>query len=95
MSCMCLGIQGGLGENNKHQNMKIMQLNINHCLAAHDLLMGTLREIKIDTASYQNLTYNQLLEKGYQKHTVLSKLLYGHVANFVSRATLTIVTIDL
>lgn len=28
--------------------MKILQLNINHCEAAHDLLMQTVRELKLD-----------------------------------------------
>ncbi|ESO08445.1 hypothetical protein HELRODRAFT_169288 [Helobdella robusta] len=30
--------------------MKILQLNFNHCEAAHDLLMQTVRELKVDLA---------------------------------------------
>ena len=40
--------------------MLILQLNLNHCEAAHDLLMQTVRELKIDLAlisePYRHLT---------------------------------------
>lgn len=40
--------------------MKILQLNINHCKAAHDLLMQTVRELKVDlvflSEPYKHLT---------------------------------------
>ncbi|ESN96734.1 hypothetical protein HELRODRAFT_163839 [Helobdella robusta] len=36
--------------NEKNLKVKILQLNINHCEAAHDLLMQTVRELKVDLA---------------------------------------------
>lgn len=37
-------------EDNEAENMKILQLNLNHCEAAHDLLMQTVRELEADVA---------------------------------------------
>ncbi|GBP95659.1 hypothetical protein EVAR_67865_1 [Eumeta japonica] len=41
-------IPGGTQEDNEQSKMRILQLNINHCEAAHDLLVQTVREQKID-----------------------------------------------
>lgn len=30
--------------------MRVLQVNLNHCEAAHDLLMQTVRELKVDLA---------------------------------------------
>lgn len=41
-------LQRGALEGKEQTNMKILQLNLNHCEAAHDLLMQTVRELKIE-----------------------------------------------
>lgn len=41
-------IQSGSSEIKKETTMKILQLNLNHCEAAHDLLMQTVREWDLD-----------------------------------------------
>ncbi|GBP51466.1 hypothetical protein EVAR_44441_1 [Eumeta japonica] len=42
------GLPRSTTEADEQTNMKILQLNINHCEAAHDLLMQTVRELQVD-----------------------------------------------
>lgn len=42
------GISGGAPEVDDQTSMKILQLNLNHCEAAHDLLMQSVRELELD-----------------------------------------------
>ncbi len=43
----------GTQEDNGQTSMKILQININHCEVAHDLLMQTVRELKLVTTLCQ------------------------------------------
>lgn len=58
--------------------MKILQLNLNHCEAAQDLLMQTTRELRIDLV---------LIAEPYKHLTAPPKLSSGPVANFLSRVS--------
>lgn len=54
------GFPRGTQEDNGQTSMKILQININHCEVAHDLLMQTVRELKLDLVHisdpYKHLT---------------------------------------
>ncbi|GBP54610.1 hypothetical protein EVAR_35871_1 [Eumeta japonica] len=52
-------IPGRTQEDNEQSKMRILQLNINHCEAAHDLLMQTVREQKIDLVLISELYKHQ------------------------------------
>ncbi|GBP79825.1 hypothetical protein EVAR_61416_1 [Eumeta japonica] len=44
----------GTPEDDEQTNMKILQLNLNHCKAAHDLLMQNMRELELDLVLIAN-----------------------------------------
>ncbi|ESN97439.1 hypothetical protein HELRODRAFT_178236 [Helobdella robusta] len=59
----------------KNLKMKILQLNINHCKVAHDLLMQTVRELKVDLAiisePYKHLNTQPLTQSAKQYSLVV------------------------
>uniref|UniRef100_A0A6M2DSR2 Putative r1-6 dk n=1 Tax=Xenopsylla cheopis TaxID=163159 RepID=A0A6M2DSR2_XENCH len=56
--------------------MKIMQLNINHCEAAHDLLVQTTRELKIDLVLLSE-PYKQLTGEPWETDTTAKAVIWS------------------